>query len=240
MTVTARPPATLEDRQLAAREQQLMELAADQSARLREVQYRVEQLQKRGYAKAGIYDPPGVGGTHVIYVLQYADQPGVIVVKRRVMITGDQLVDSQPSFQDGQAVVSFRFDSAGGRRFAKATQENVGKPFAIILDNKVISAPRINDAILGGAGIILGSFTTESANNLAVLLRSGKLPVALRVVEERTVGPDLGADSIERGVIAGLVGTAAIILLMLFAYLRFGVYATIALVVNVVLWPLVS
>jgi preprotein translocase subunit SecD len=168
-------------------------------------------------------------------ILQFADQPGQIVVKRRVMITGDQLVDSQPSYQDGQAVVSFRFDSAGGRRFAKATQENIGKPFAIILDNKVISAPRINDAILGGSGVISGSFTTESANNLAVLLRSGKLPVELKVVEERTVGPDLGADSIRSGALAAIVAIVAVAALMIATYGRFGIYAVAALILNVFL-----
>jgi preprotein translocase subunit SecD len=168
-------------------------------------------------------------------ILEYSDQPGVIVVKRRVMISGDQLVDSQPSFQDGQAVVSFRFDSAGGRRFAKATQENVGKPFAIILDNKVISAPRINDAILGGSGIISGSFTTESANNLSVLLRSGKLPVELKVIEERTVGPDLGADSIRAGAIASIAAVLAVAALMIVTYGRFGIYSVVALVLNVLL-----
>lgn len=160
---------------------------------------------------------------------------GTIAVKRRVLISGDQLVDSQPSFQDGMPVVSFRFDSVGGKRFAKATQENTGKPFAIILDGRVISAPRINEPILGGSGIISGSFTTESANELAILLRSGKLPVALKVIEERTIGPDLGADSIRAGTIAAIVATIVVAGLMVVCYGRFGVYACIALVLNVIL-----
>ena len=167
-------------------------------------------------------------------ILQFTDQPGAIVVKRRALITGDQLIDAQLSTdQNGQPAASFRFDSAGGRKFAKATQANVGKPFAIILDNKVISAPNINEPILGGSGIISGSFTTESANSLAILLRSGKLPVELKVIEERTVGPDLGADSIRRGAIAASVAVLAVSLLMIATYGRFGVYAVAALVLNV-------
>lgn len=158
-----------------------------------------------------------------------------VAVKRRAIITGDQLVDSQPSFEQGEPVVSFRFDSAGGRRFARATQENVGKPFAIILDNQLISAPRINQPILGGAGIISGSFTTKSANELAIMLRSGKLPVALTVVEERTVGPDLGADSIRAGAIASLAATLLVALFMIMTYGRFGIYSVAALILNAIL-----
>ncbi len=161
---------------------------------------------------------------------------GISVVKRRAIITGDQLVDSQiTSDQNGAPAVSFRFDSTGGRRFAQATQENVGKPFAIILDNKVISDPRINEPILGGSGIISGSYTTATANELAILLRSGKLPVELKVVEERTVGPDLGADSIRAGTIAAIVAVLAVSVLMIATYGRFGVYSVIALVINVIL-----
>ena len=171
--------------------------------------------------------------------LPYPDDPrgvGVIAVERRPVVTGDQLIDASiGQDQNGMPAVNFRFDSAGGRRFARATQENTGKPFAIILDNKVISAPVINEPILGGAGIISGNFTTESANQLAILLRSGKLPVALKVVEERTVGPDLGADSIRSGVIASIVATAAVIAFMLATYGRFGIYATTALALNILI-----
>jgi len=169
-------------------------------------------------------------------ILSYADQPGTIIVKRRAMITGDQLVDSQVGQDDnGAPAVTFRFDSTGGRRFAKATQENIGKPFAIILDNKVISAPRINSAILGGSGIISGSYTTASANQFAILLRSGKLPVDLKTVEERTVGPDLGADSIRAGSLAAGTAVLAVALLMIVTYGRFGVYSVIALILNMIL-----
>jgi preprotein translocase subunit SecD len=152
------------------------------------------------------------------------------------MVSGDQLIDANQAFdQNNQPVVNIRFDGAGGRRFAKVTQENVNKPFAIILDDVVLSAPNINEPILGGQAQISGSFTVQSANDLAIQLRSGKLPVDLKVIEERTVGPDLGADSIRLGVIAGIVGTGLILAFMILTYGRFGVYADIALILNVVL-----
>lgn len=180
-------------------------------------------------AAAG-HAPPGS------QILPYSDQPGTIAVKRRVMISGDQLIDSQVGQDDnGQPAVTFRFDSTGGRRFAKATQENIGKPFAIILDNKVISAPRINGPILGGSGIIQGNYTTASANQFAILLRSGKLPVELKVVEERTVGPDLGADSVRAGSLAAGTAIVAVALLMIVTYGRFGVYSVVALILNMFL-----
>jgi preprotein translocase subunit SecD len=167
-------------------------------------------------------------------VLPSADAGGApIAVKRRVILTGDQLIDAQQSFQDGQPVVNFRFDGAGARRFARITQENTGKPFAIILDGTVISAPRINEPILGGNGIISGSFTTQSANELAILLRSGRLPVELTVVEERTVGPDLGRDSIRAGALASIVSTVAVAIFIIATYGRFGLYAVIGLVLNI-------
>ena len=166
-------------------------------------------------------------------VLALADGTGAMAVKRRVMVSGDQLIDAKQSFdQDGQPVVSITFNSAGARRFGRVTQENVNKPFAIILDDKILSAPNINEPILGGQAQISGSFTVESANALAISLASGKLPVKLNVIEERTVGPDLGKDSIEKGVIASIVATLAVILFMLITYGRFGVYATAALIVN--------
>lgn len=157
------------------------------------------------------------------------------VVRKRVLVSGDSLVDAQPSFQDNQPVVSFRFDSTGAKRFAEATSNNVGRPFAIVLDNKVISAPRINEPILGGSGIISGNFTVASANELAVLLRAGALPAPLKILEQRTVGPDLGADSIEAGKIASIIGFIAVVIYMLLAYGPFGIAADIALVVNVAL-----
>lgn len=162
---------------------------------------------------------------------------GSVAVLRRAMVTGDQLVDAQQTFdpQTNQPAVSIRFDSAGGKKFANVTQQNVGKPFAIILDNVVLSAPNINEPILGGQAQISGNYTVETANELAVQLRSGKLPVELKVVEERTVGPDLGADSIRLGVIAGIVGTSLILIFMILTYGRFGFYADVALILNVVI-----
>ncbi|MGD9810250.1 MAG: protein translocase subunit SecD [Sphingobium sp.] len=173
-------------------------------------------------------------------VLPYPTNPSgspVIAVKRQVMVSGEELTDAQQGFdqQNNQPVVNIRFNGAGGRKFGRVTSENVNRPFAIILDGKVLSAPNINEPILGGSAQISGSFTVESANQLAIALRSGKLPVALTVVEERTVGPDLGADSIRKGVLACLIGTAAVLAFMVITYGRFGIYANIALVANIVL-----
>jgi preprotein translocase subunit SecD len=161
---------------------------------------------------------------------------GAIAVKRRVMVSGDQLVDARQAFdQDGRPIVSIKFNAAGARRFGRVTQENVGKPFAIILDDKVLSAPNINEPILGGQAQISGNYTVESANQLAVALASGKLPVKLNVMEERTISADLGADSIRKGIIASIAATLAVIVFMIVTYGRFGVYATLALIVNALL-----
>jgi preprotein translocase subunit SecD len=159
---------------------------------------------------------------------------GFIAVQRRAMVSGDELIDANQGYnqQTNEPIVNIRFNASGGRKFARVTQENVGKPFAIILDNQVISAPNINEPILGGSAQISGRFTVESANQLAIALRSGKLPVALKVIEERTVGPDLGADSIRLGAYAGIFATLAVIAFMLITYGRFGVYATFALILN--------
>ena len=166
-------------------------------------------------------------------VLPMASGKGFMAVKRRVMVSGDQVSNAKQGFnQDGQPVVEITFNSAGARRFGRTTQENVNKPFAIILDDKILSAPNINEPILGGNAQISGGFTVQSANDLAVSLASGKLPVKLNVIEERSIGPDLGKDSIHKGVIASLVGTLGVIIFMLVTYGRFGVYATIALIVN--------
>ncbi len=159
----------------------------------------------------------------------------MIAVKRPVVISGDQLIDAQQTFdqQTNAAQVAFTFDGQGGRKFARITQENVGKPFAIILDNKVISAPNIETPILGGRGVINGNFTAQSANELAIALRSGKLPIDLKVIEERTVGPDLGADSIRAGILASAIAAVAVIVFMAVTYGRFGMYANLAVVINV-------
>jgi len=166
-------------------------------------------------------------------VLPMTNGQGGIAVKRRVMVSGDQISKANQSFdENGAPDIEITFDSAGARRFGRATQENVGKPFAIILDDKVLSAPTIETAILGGQARITGSFTTQAAHDLAVSLAAGKLPVKLNVVEERTVSAELGADSIHKGVVASLVAVFGVIIFMLVTYGRFGVYATVALVVN--------
>ena len=171
-------------------------------------------------------------------ILPYPNNPsGVpfIAVRRSAILTGDMLSDARQEFepQTNAPQVSITFDSQGGRRFARTTQENVGKPFAIILDNSVISAPNINEPIMGGRAAINGGFTVESANQLAIALRSGKLPIALKVVEESTVGPDLGADSIRAGILASAVAVALVVAFMLITYGRFGFYANLAVVINV-------
>jgi preprotein translocase subunit SecD len=168
-------------------------------------------------------------------ILPYAEGgPGArIGVQRRAIITGDRIADARQDFNEqGAPSVSISFDGAGSRSFARVTQENVGRPFAIILDNVVISAPNIREPILGGTASISGSFTVETANQLAISLRSGRLPVELHVIEERTVGPDLGADSIRLGVIASVIATLAVMVFMLITYGRFGIYANIALILN--------
>ncbi|CAA7615945.1 protein translocase subunit SecD [Magnetospirillum sp. UT-4] len=161
--------------------------------------------------------------------------PAQVVVRKRVEVGGDLLTDSQATFQDGRPVVSFRFSAAGGKKFGDTTRENVAKQLAIVLDEKVISAPRINEPILGGSGIISGSFTIKEAQDLALLLRAGALPAPLQVLEERTVGPDLGADSIRAGAIACIIGLILVVVFMVVIYGTLGVLADVALVLNLVL-----
>ncbi len=169
-------------------------------------------------------------------VLAYPDSASrAIVVKRRVIINGDELADATQGFdqQSNAPVVNIKFNGQGARKFARVTQENTGKPFAMILDNIVLSAPRINEPILGGSAQITGNFTVQTANALAIQLRSGKLPVPLKVIEERTVGPQLGADSIRAGVIASTIAALAVIVFMLVTYGRFGIYANLAVILNI-------
>ena len=163
--------------------------------------------------------------------------PRKYVVRKRVEVAGENLTNAQPTTdpQAGQPVVSFTFDTIGAKRFADITKENVGKPFAIVLDGKVISAPVIREPILGGRGQISGNFSFAQANDLAVLLRAGALPAPLKIIEERTVGPDLGADSIAAGRNATVVGFLLVVGYMLWAYGLFGVYAVVALVLNLFL-----
>ncbi|MGA7805924.1 protein translocase subunit SecD [Bradyrhizobium sp.] len=169
-------------------------------------------------------------------VLMSASSPKVpYVVKKQVLVSGGDLNDAQAGFdpRSGEPVVNFRFNSNGSRKFAQATSENVGQPFAIVLDNQVISAPVIREPITGGSGQISGSFTVQSANDLAILLRAGALPAPLTVIEERTVGPGLGQDSIEKGELAAYVGAIMVIVFMLLTYRLFGVFANIAVAINV-------
>ncbi|MEE8214677.1 MAG: protein translocase subunit SecD, partial [Alphaproteobacteria bacterium] len=157
------------------------------------------------------------------------------VLKKRVVVSGEHLVDSQPSFDTGRPVVSFRFNTIGARKFGRVTQENVGKPFAILLDKEVISAPVIQGPILGGSGIITGGFTVQETQDLSLLLRAGALPAPMTILEERTVGPDLGADSIAAGQIACIIGFVLVLIFMAMAYGIFGVFANIALMLNMTL-----
>ena len=178
--------------------------------------------------------PPG---SQIVPYANVENGVTAIAVKRLGGIKGDQLTNAQQSNdqQTNEPVVSITFDQQGGAKFAKLTTENVNRPFAIILDGKVLSAPNINEPIIGGSAQISGGFTVESANNLAISLRSGALPVDLKVIEERSVGPDLGADSIKKGMIAMLVGTIALMTFIIVTYGRFGVYACCALVFNVLM-----
>jgi preprotein translocase subunit SecD len=154
------------------------------------------------------------------------------VVRRPVEVSGERLVDAQPTFQDGQPIVSFRFDAAGGARFGELTSENVGNRLAIVLDDVVVSAPRIQTAILGGSGIITGRFTVQEVDDLSLVLRAGALPAPLGFLEERTVGPGLGQDSIDAGKIASIIGLVAVVVFMIASYGIFGVMAAAALLFN--------
>ena len=163
------------------------------------------------------------------------DPPQPYVIKKQVLVSGENLVDAQPGFDQrtSEPIVTFRFDATGAKRFARATQENVGLPFAIILDGKVVSAPVIREPILGGSGQISGNFTVPEASDLAVTLRSGALPAKLTVIEERTVGASLGADSIASGKNATLLGLLLVVIFMFVAYGLFGLFANIALLINI-------
>ena len=170
-------------------------------------------------------------------ILPSMDESGVYhIVEQTPVVTGEELVDAQPSFdQNGQPAVSFRFDTTGARKFGDYTAANIGAPFAIVLDNEVISAPVIQAHIAGGSGIITGNFTVEESTELAVLLRAGALPAEMTFLEERTVGPELGADSIAAGRIAALVAGVAVMIYMVASYGLFGVFANIALAINIAL-----
>jgi preprotein translocase subunit SecD len=158
------------------------------------------------------------------------------IIEQTPVVSGEDLVDAQPAFdQNGRPAVNFRFNPSGARKFGDYTAQNIGQPFAIVLDDEVISAPVIQSAIPGGSGIITGSFTVEESTDLAVLLRAGALPAELTFLEERTIGPELGQDSIDAGRIAAIVGMVAVALFMIACYGLFGVFANIALAFNIVL-----
>ena len=173
---------------------------------------------------------PGVGN----FLAPSLDEEGVYyILERTAVVTGEELVDAQPEFdQNGQPAVGFRFNPAGARKFGQYTADNVGAPFAIVLDNEVISAPTIRTAITGGSGIITGRFSIEETTNLAVLLRAGALPAGLEFLEERTIGPELGADSVSAGSLAAMVGFGLVMLFMGLTYGLFGWIANVALLLN--------
>jgi len=169
--------------------------------------------------------------------LLFEDGSEKAVVSKRIILSGENLIDAKPSMdnQTNETVVTFSLDRVGSKRFAKATSSGVGKRLAIVLDGKIISAPVIRDAIVGGSGQISGDFTFQSATDLALLLRSGALPAPLNIIEERTVGPDLGQDSIDSGILALIIGFFLVIFFMLFRYKVFGLIANVALVINLLL-----
>ncbi len=174
---------------------------------------------------------PGIGNKLVASL----DDAGVYyTIEAAPVVTGEQLVDAQPSFdQNGGPAVSFRFNTSGARKFGDYTAENIGAPFAIVLDNEVVSAPTIQSHIAGGSGIITGRFTVEESTKLAVLLRAGALPAGLDFLEERTIGPELGQDSIDAGKIATIIAFAAVLIFMVLSYGLFGLFANVALTLNI-------
>jgi protein-export membrane protein SecD len=172
--------------------------------------------------------------TFGVDVLQYEDSSDEVMVSKRIILNGENLLDAQPQMnnQTNETVVSFTLDRVGAKRFGKATSTGIGKQLAIVLDGKVVSAPVIRDTIASGNGQISGNFTFQSATDLALLLRSGALPAPLNIIEERTVGPDLGQDSINAGVLALIIGFVLVIIFMLFKYKVFGLIANLTLLVN--------
>ncbi|MCA3453796.1 MAG: protein translocase subunit SecD [Rhodobacter sp.] len=167
-------------------------------------------------------------------LLPAADEPGMFyIIEQTPVVSGEDLVDAQPAFdQNGRPAVNFRFNPSGARKFGDYTAANIGQPFAIVLDDEVISAPVIQSAIPGGSGIITGSFTIEESTDLAVLLRAGALPAELIFLEERTIGPELGQDSIDAGRVAAVIAMIAVSLFMFASYGLFGLFANIALAIN--------
>ena len=182
--------------------------------------------------RASAADQPAGPGNETLPSL---DEEGVFyILEQQPVVTGEELVDAQPAFdQNGRPAVNFRFNVSGARKFGDYTLENIGSPFAIVLDDEVISAPVIQSHIPGGSGIITGNFSVEESTELAILLRAGALPAELTFLEERTIGPELGQDSIDAGKVACLVAGFAVLLYMFLSYGLFGIFANVALIVNV-------
>ncbi|AEI93993.1 protein translocase subunit SecD [Roseobacter litoralis] len=174
---------------------------------------------------------PGLGNKLVPSV----DEPGAFyTIEAAAVVTGEELVDAQPAFdQNGRPAVNFRFNTSGARKFGDYTAENIGSPFAIVLDDEVVSAPTIQSHIPGGSGIITGRFTVEESTNLAILLRAGALPAGLEFLEERTIGPELGQDSIDAGKIATIIAFVGVLVFMFLSYGMFGLFANVALIINI-------
>ena len=169
--------------------------------------------------------------------LMFEDESEEVIVSKRIILSGDNLVDAKPSMdtQNNETVVTFSLDRVGAKKFGKATSTGVGKRLAIVLDDKIISAPTIREPIIGGSGQISGNFTFQSATDLALLLRSGALPAPLSIIEERTVGPDLGQDSIDAGILSLIIGFILVVLFMIYKYRIFGLIANLALISNLFL-----
>ena len=169
--------------------------------------------------------------------IEFEDGLEIAIVSKRIVLSGDNLVDAKPTMnsQTNETVVSFSLDRVGAKKFGKATSTGVGKRLAIVLDGKIISAPSVREPIIGGSGQISGNFTFQSATDLALLLRSGALPAPLNIIEERTVGPDLGQDSINAGILSLIIGFVLVVLFMIYKYRVFGVIANLALISNLFL-----
>ena len=198
--------------------------------KLKDILGTTAQLEFRMLAEAGAAQGD-------IETMPYQEGGGTVAVEKRVIVQGEDLIDAQPAFDSRtrEPIVNFRFNVRGAQRFGQATTDNVGRALAIVLDKKVISAPRIQTPITGGQGQISGRFTVEAANNLSILLRAGALPAPLTIVEERTVGPGLGQDSIQAGKLAAYWAAGLVIVFMLLTYGLFGIFANIALIIHVVL-----
>ena len=183
-----------------------------------------------------LVNPSAIGTASDTIRLPDADQSGQSYnLYRTAILSGENLQDASATFEEGQPIVSFRFDTEGARKFGQATTDNVGQLLAIVLDDEVISAPRIQSPILGGSGIITGNFTVDSADDLALLLRSGALPAPMEIIEERTVGPTLGSDSVQAGLAASIAALIVVLVFMSVWYGRFGIIASIGLIVNIIL-----